>query len=163
MGFATFSGQRYLNLETFKKSGLGVKTPVWFAAEPTTELDSNDARSYFDTGVRQARAGRYEEATVAFRQAILLDRNNSEAYRELGDAYAALGRWRESVDAYEQAARLNPNDSETYQRLGRSYAKLRETMAAPETTPGAGGGGLKAGAPSGAAVGSESTKGVSAS
>jgi len=28
MGLAGFAGQKYLNLETFKKSGDGVKTPV---------------------------------------------------------------------------------------------------------------------------------------
>src|SRR5260370_1075796 len=33
MGFAAFAGHKYLNLETFKKSGEGVKTPVWFAAD----------------------------------------------------------------------------------------------------------------------------------
>lgn len=26
-----FAGQKYLNLETFKKNGEGVKTPLWFA------------------------------------------------------------------------------------------------------------------------------------
>lgn len=25
-----FNGQTYLNLETFRKNGLGMKTPVWF-------------------------------------------------------------------------------------------------------------------------------------
>ena len=25
-----YEGQKYLNLETFRKSGVGVKTPVWF-------------------------------------------------------------------------------------------------------------------------------------
>lgn len=35
MGFGAFAGQRYLNLDTFRKSGQGVKTPVWFAAEPS--------------------------------------------------------------------------------------------------------------------------------
>lgn len=49
MGFAAFAGQKYLNLETFKKSGLGVKTPVWFAAEASVELDSNDAKLYVYT------------------------------------------------------------------------------------------------------------------
>ena len=29
--FDAFVGQRYLSLETFKKSGEGVRTPVWFA------------------------------------------------------------------------------------------------------------------------------------
>gem|GEM_PF-822599 len=132
------------------------------AADSVARHDSTDAKSYFDIGVKQARAGRYEEATVAFRRAIILDRNNSEAYRGLGDAYAALGRWRESVDAYEQAARLNPNDPETYQRLGRAYAKLRETTPAPETAPVAAKDGEKEGASSGATVEAERAKGVSA-
>jgi PPOX class probable F420-dependent enzyme len=44
MGFAAFAGHKYLNLETFKKSGEGVKTPVWFAADPSASLDSNDAK-----------------------------------------------------------------------------------------------------------------------
>ncbi len=49
MGFTDFARQKYLNLETFKKSGDGVKTPVWFAAEPSANLDSNAARLYVYT------------------------------------------------------------------------------------------------------------------
>jgi PPOX class probable F420-dependent enzyme len=49
MGFAAFAGHKYLNLETFKKSGDGVKTPVWFAADPSVGLDSSDARLYIYT------------------------------------------------------------------------------------------------------------------
>jgi PPOX class probable F420-dependent enzyme len=30
---AQFKGQTYLNLETFRKSGLGVRTPVWFVEQ----------------------------------------------------------------------------------------------------------------------------------
>ena len=49
MGFAAFAGQKYLNLETFKKSGEGVKTPVWFAADPSMNLGSRDAKLYVYT------------------------------------------------------------------------------------------------------------------
>jgi len=49
MGFAAFAGQKYLNLETFKKSGDGVKTPVWFAAEPSARLESSGAKLYVYT------------------------------------------------------------------------------------------------------------------
>ncbi len=49
MGFAPFAGQKYLNLETFKKNGTGVKTPVWFAADPSASLDSSDAKLYVYT------------------------------------------------------------------------------------------------------------------
>ena len=46
MGFAAFAGHKYLNLETFKKSGDGVKTPVWFAADPKTDLAGSEGRLY---------------------------------------------------------------------------------------------------------------------
>jgi PPOX class probable F420-dependent enzyme len=49
MGLAAFAGQKYLNLESFKKGGDGVKTPVWFAADPSPKLDSDDARLYVYT------------------------------------------------------------------------------------------------------------------
>ena len=49
MGFAGFAGQKYLTLETFKKSGEGVKTPVWFAADPSAKLDSGNAKLYVYT------------------------------------------------------------------------------------------------------------------
>ncbi|HVF57917.1 MAG TPA: tetratricopeptide repeat protein [Pyrinomonadaceae bacterium] len=95
-------------------------------ASKVSDLNTGDAKAYRDLGVRHGRAGRYEEAVAAFRQAILLDRNDADSYFALGNAYAELGRWRESVDAYEQAVRLDPKDGEAYERLGRSYAKLRE-------------------------------------
>src|ERR1700682_5050980 len=49
MGLAAFAGHKYLNLETFKKSGDGVKTRVVFAADPSASLDSNDAKLYVYT------------------------------------------------------------------------------------------------------------------
>jgi PPOX class probable F420-dependent enzyme len=49
MGFEAFAGHKYLNLETFKKSGEGVKTPVWFASDPPVRLDSSDAKLFVYT------------------------------------------------------------------------------------------------------------------
>jgi PPOX class probable F420-dependent enzyme len=49
MGFAAFAGQKYLNLETFKKNGESVKTPVWFAADTAAGLDSSAAKLYIYT------------------------------------------------------------------------------------------------------------------
>ncbi len=46
MSFVAFAGQKYLNLETFKKNGDGIKTPVWFAADPSASLDSSAAKIY---------------------------------------------------------------------------------------------------------------------
>jgi PPOX class probable F420-dependent enzyme len=49
MGFEAFRDHKYLSLETFKKSGEGVKTPVWFAADPRTDLSGDGARLYIYT------------------------------------------------------------------------------------------------------------------
>jgi PPOX class probable F420-dependent enzyme len=49
MGFAALGDQKYISLETFKKSGDSVKTPVWFAADPSTDLSGAEARLFFYT------------------------------------------------------------------------------------------------------------------
>lgn len=38
MDLKQFEKQQYLNIETFRKNGLGVKTPVWFAQDEKTLL-----------------------------------------------------------------------------------------------------------------------------
>jgi PPOX class probable F420-dependent enzyme len=44
-GFSVFDGHKYLSLETFKKNGQGVRTPIWFAADPA----ANSAQLYIYT------------------------------------------------------------------------------------------------------------------
>jgi PPOX class probable F420-dependent enzyme len=41
----TFDLQSYLNLETFRKNGVGVKTPVWFVEDGATLFVRTDATS----------------------------------------------------------------------------------------------------------------------
>ncbi len=47
--FAAFVRQKYLSLETFRKSGEGVRTPVWFAAEASSGVDGGAAALYIYT------------------------------------------------------------------------------------------------------------------
>ena len=42
---AQFANAKYLNLETFRKTGVGVCTPVWFAQEETTFYVYSEAES----------------------------------------------------------------------------------------------------------------------
>src|SRR5262249_25529756 len=49
MSFASFANNKYLSLETFRKNGQGVPTPIWFAADPATSLDSLGAKLYLYT------------------------------------------------------------------------------------------------------------------
>ena len=55
MTLEPFEKQNYLNLETFRKSGQGVKTPVWFAQEGDalyvwTQADSGKAKRVRNNG-----------------------------------------------------------------------------------------------------------------
>jgi PPOX class probable F420-dependent enzyme len=47
--FAAFNGHKYLSLETFKKTGEAVRTPVWFAPDPAAPLDSSAAKIFIYT------------------------------------------------------------------------------------------------------------------
>ncbi len=47
--FSTLDGHKYLSLETFKKSGEGVRTPVWFAGDLSTNLALREARLFIYT------------------------------------------------------------------------------------------------------------------
>jgi len=42
-GLGQFDGKKYLNLETYRRNGIAVRTPVWFAAAPA---DGGQAKLY---------------------------------------------------------------------------------------------------------------------
>ena len=55
MKLEQFQKQQYLNIETFRKSGQGVKTPVWFAQDGDslyvwTQADSGKAKRIRNNG-----------------------------------------------------------------------------------------------------------------
>ena len=43
--FDQLNRQQYLNIETFRKSGVGVKTPVWFVQKVTQSLCAQERTS----------------------------------------------------------------------------------------------------------------------
>ncbi len=45
-GLLSFNGQQYLSLETFRKNGQGVRTPVWFAASDLIALEHAETILY---------------------------------------------------------------------------------------------------------------------
>ncbi|HUE43302.1 MAG TPA: PPOX class F420-dependent oxidoreductase [Candidatus Sulfotelmatobacter sp.] len=47
--FSALDKHDYLNLETFRKNGAGVRTPVWFAADPETDIRSRGAKLFIYT------------------------------------------------------------------------------------------------------------------
>jgi uncharacterized protein len=49
---AHFDGQKYMSLETFKKNGQGVKTPVWFVLHQNAFYVYTEADSWKVTRIR---------------------------------------------------------------------------------------------------------------
>jgi uncharacterized protein len=60
-GLDAFNGRKYLNLETYRKSGAGVRTPVWFAHAPPT---SGGLRLYVYTTANSGKAKRLRRTGV---------------------------------------------------------------------------------------------------
>jgi len=57
-GLAAFDGKKYLNLETYRRSGKGVRTPVWFAAAPADTAAANGSTLYVYTKADSGKAKR---------------------------------------------------------------------------------------------------------
>jgi PPOX class probable F420-dependent enzyme len=41
-----FNGQQFINIETYRKNGVGVRTPVWFYQDDSTLYFTTEATSY---------------------------------------------------------------------------------------------------------------------
>jgi PPOX class probable F420-dependent enzyme len=41
-----FEHEKYLNLETYRRNGVGVRTPIWFAAAPPVSPEAGIAKLY---------------------------------------------------------------------------------------------------------------------
>jgi PPOX class probable F420-dependent enzyme len=67
MGLDAFAGQRYLSLETYRRSGAGVRTPVWFATAldgPNELKETGAPRLYVYTTADSGKAKRIRRTGV---------------------------------------------------------------------------------------------------
>src|SRR6266705_188048 len=104
---------------------------------PPTQTYSAGAIQYLVTlkivGDTYLNTKRYQEALLAFEQAIQLDPNDAVICNGKGLALSKLNRYREALTAYEQSIRLNPNNADTYLNKGDALDELEryeEALAA---------------------------------
>jgi len=88
--------------------------------------DEANAKIWFDKGNALAEQGRYQEATEAFIQAIMIKPDYAEAYLNLGTSYLILGRYhsQEAIEAFIQAIQIKPDYAAAYLNLGTTYGVL---------------------------------------
>ena len=116
-GLDTFDGKRYLNLETYRKTGRGVRTPVWFAAGPAesggprlyvySTADSGKAKRIRRTGVVKIAPcdarGRVTGSWIAAHAAIVGSEEYALGMRLLNQKYWP---WKRLLDLFARHARV---------------------------------------------------------
>ncbi|SRR6266487_566262 len=91
------------------------------------------ANEWLEEGIALDALKRYEEAIVAYDQAIHLYPNYAPAYHNKGVALYLLKRYEEAIAACDQAIRLDPNYALAYHNKGNALGKLKryeEALAA---------------------------------
>lgn len=81
---------------------------------------------YHNLGNSLQESGRFDEAAIAYQNAIAQNPNFSWSYHGLGDVLQKLEQWEEAVAAYRKAVELNPNFSWSYHNLGDVLLKLEQ-------------------------------------
>jgi tetratricopeptide (TPR) repeat protein len=90
-----------------------------------TDLDSR-----FSEAVKHYRAGRYEEARVAFMELAELKPHSSEVQLNLGDVYFQTGAYDEAKACFRKALELDPMEANAYLNLGNLFFKLDQPQEA---------------------------------
>lgn len=95
------------------------------------ELDTapNDVQRWYLLGDLQSEARRYDQATAAYTQAIILQ-PNGESYTRLGRAQLAWGQLTNAEGTLKQAAVIEPNYPDSYYWLGLLFQQRGQHDAA---------------------------------
>jgi len=92
------------------------------------------AQNYFSLGQGLDQQERWQEATVAYRQAIELSPGFAWSYHHLGVALLQQGDYSQSAAVFRHAIALNPSFAWTYYHLAVALLHQREWQAVIEVT-----------------------------
>jgi tetratricopeptide (TPR) repeat protein len=79
---------------------------------------------YYQLGEDFSKKEQWNEAVIAYQQAIEVNPNFAWAYHKLGEALTQLGSYREAVEAYKNAIKLKPEFPWSYHKLGETLIQL---------------------------------------
>jgi SAM-dependent methyltransferase/Tfp pilus assembly protein PilF len=78
----------------------------------------SSAKSLFDSGLRNLKAGKLQEAEAAIAQAISLDEKNPNYWIQLGAVWMRMGHLQKALDANQMALSLSPNHADALYNIG---------------------------------------------
>jgi tetratricopeptide (TPR) repeat protein len=86
---------------------------------------SKTKEQWLGEGFAHHKAGRYEQALMAYEQIIQLDPGYARAYRSKGDVLFDLQRYEEALGPYRQAIRLEPGHARIHRNIGDILSQLK--------------------------------------
>lgn len=89
-----------------------------------------ELQQLLDEAVAHYRAGRFEESSVCYRQAITIAPERSETYYCLGHALREQGQFEKTVECYRKVLEIQPDFAEGYNNLGLVLRILAQFDAA---------------------------------
>ncbi|NER51591.1 MAG: serine protease [Symploca sp. SIO1B1] len=118
-GWVLYSQQEYqAALESFEKL---------LALDPQSQ--TQDFALHLLRGLSLRGLGRYQEATVAYTQAIAIN-PHPWAYNNRGNAYYDLKNYQKALSDYSNAIELDPNFAAAYETRGQAYCQIGDEQTA---------------------------------
>lgn len=93
---------------------------------------SDEARAYFNEGVKQGRLKNFDEAKKAYQKAIKADKNYVEAYDNLGLLYRRNGDLKNAIKYYKKSIEIYPGGVLAHQNLAAVYNMQKQPELAIE-------------------------------
>jgi len=93
---------------------------------------SEEIQGFMEQGLQLYNDGSYDQALVAFNQALVLDDQQPSLLANIGNSHAKLNQNDQAVAAYEKAIAISPEDATLFQNLGGIYASMGDTVKAQE-------------------------------
>jgi len=101
-------------------------------AAPSASAPAYDPAADYAKGVEALQAGKFRDASRAFRRVTSAAPGTAEAWRGLGEAAAGEGDWKGSKAAYQHAVKLAPDDVAAHAGLGMALGRLKDPKAQGE-------------------------------
>ncbi len=98
---------------------------------PSPAFAANDkAKEFFNQGVTAEKAGKVDEAIVAYKGAITADASYTEAYMNLGALYFQKNQLDDAAKTFQSATEKDPKNVDAFANLGRVQYKMKKYVEA---------------------------------